>query len=146
MSPFFIKPRFDSALDIRAYRPETLAPGERQLYILRSPLVYQSAILGEITVPIGTVTDFASIPRAALWYVDDDDPCILYPSVIHDELYTLGGRLADGRIYTRAQADAVLREGMLACGARADQATLVFGAVRMFGGSHWTPAAPTPST
>lgn len=141
-----IQPMFMSPLVIRAMRSEEMTAGERQLYLLRETLVYRSAILGEIVVPIGTVTDFASIPAAALWYVDDDSPVILYPSVVHDYLYSLGGRLPDGRTYTRAQADAVLREAMVKCGARLSQAEVVFRAVSWFGGKHWTPAILPPST
>eukprot|EP01034_Spumella_vulgaris_P007180 gene7180-biopygen6304 len=114
-----------------------LCNSPRQLYELREPFTLRSPDHGEITVPAGFVSDFASVPRAALWYVDDDDPAILYGSIIHDYIYSQLGHLAEDRILTRAQADALLRQTMLACGARPAQAWVVYQAVRLGGAAHW---------
>ena len=132
---------FPLPLVLRAFAPEEVASAEtdRQLYQLREEFRFVSAEFGEIVVPIGFITDFASIPRAALWYVDDDDPVILFASVIHDYLYTRRGDLGLGTrvTFTREDADRVLREAMLLCGARRAQAWVVYSAVRLGGGSHW---------
>lgn len=132
---------FPLPLVLRALAAEEVrnAESDRALYQLREEFRYVSDTFGEIVVPAGFVTDFASIPRAALWYVDDDDPCILFGSVIHDYLYTRHGDLGLGTrvIFTREQADQVLREAMLVCGARKAQAAVVYAAVRLGGGSHW---------
>lgn len=113
-----------------------LCNSRRQLYELREPFTLRSPAIGEITVPAGFVSDFASVPRAALWYVDDDDPAILYGSIIHDWIYSQLGQLG-ALCLTRAQADDLLRQTMLACGARPAQAWVVYQAVRLGGASHW---------
>lgn len=132
---------FPAPLKLRAYHPEELkaVESDRQLYALLEDFRYVSDVFGEIVVPAGFVTDFASIPAGALWYVDDDSPAILFGSVVHDYLYTRCGDLGLGsRVsFNRQQADAVLREAMLACGARPAQALVVYLAVRAGGGSHW---------
>lgn len=107
------------------------------LFQLMGAFRYQSDKFGLIAVPAGFITDFASIPSPVLWYVDRDDPCIAFPSVIHDALYSSRGLL--GGNFSREQSDTVLREAMLACGASWLQAQTVYLAVRTGGGSHWTP-------
>lgn len=91
---------------------------------------------GAIVIPRGFETDFASIPRFALWYVDDDAPCILYGAITHDYLYSIGGALPLRRL-TREECDHILRICMLACGARTTQAAVVYRAVRLRGAPHW---------
>lgn len=131
--------QFPSKLFLRALAPDEIKGlgSDRALYEVSAPFFFLSSILGQITVPSAFITDFASIPRPALWYMDDDDPGILFASVIHDWLYTNHGTLPGGLKYTRQQADQVLREGMKICGARADQLTAVYLAVRLGGDSHW---------
>ncbi len=131
--------RFLSTLIIRALCPREIvaAKNDHALYELQEDLSYESDLVGSITVPAGFVTDFASIPRPALWYIDDDDPGILFPSVIHDWIYSNLGKMPDGRTFTREQADQILREAMGISGARGDQRTAVYFAVRMGGASHW---------
>lgn len=128
---------FTTQLYTRVLPREELVGTTRQLYQLTAPLVYESDLLGIITAPQGLLTDFASIPRLAWRYLDPEDPAILYPSVIHDALYSYSGRLPGSRPCTRALADAVLREAMVACGARADQRAVVYRLVRLCGGSRW---------
>ena len=106
------------------------------LFELVDALRYQSDLLGEIAVPAGYISDFASIPAAAQWYVDSDAPVIAFGAIVHDFLYSSVGEVG-GANFTREQADKVLRESMLLCGASAMQAWVVFQAVRKFGGSHW---------
>lgn len=125
-----------SQLFTRILPPSELRGG-RQLYQLISGFSFESARLGLITAPAGMITDFASIPRAAWYYIDPEDPVILYPSAIHDFLYSLGGRLPDARPYSRATADQILIDAMRVCGARADQRAIVYRMVRLFGGSKW---------
>lgn len=118
-------------------RVEVLPPNEvagRQIYVLTEPFIYQSEIIGHVEVPDKFKTDFASIPRIAWRYIDPEDPAILYPSVIHDYLYSTQGT-------SREVADQVLREAMALAGARIDQRAVVYRMVRMFGGSHW-PSSP----
>lgn len=132
---------FPLPLVLRAFAPAELESIEspRQLYELREDFVYESPAFGTIHVPAGFKTDFASIPSFALWYVNDDAPQILFASVVHDYLYTQRGDLGRGTnlILSRAACDSVLREAMLASGARKAQALVVYYAVRAGGGSHW---------
>jgi hypothetical protein len=108
----------------------------RQQYVLVEDFPYQSAAFGAIVAPTGMTTDFASVPRIVWSYLSPEDPVILFGSLIHDYLYSVLGRLPL-RTLTRSECDSVLREAMLACGARATQAAVVHRVVRLFGGSHW---------
>lgn len=108
----------------------------KQLYVLERDFTYISPAFGDIIAPAGMSTDFASIPRIAYSYISPESPQILWPAIIHDALYATSG-VTESRTFTREEADAVLREAMLACGARKTQAWLVHKAVRMFGGGHW---------
>ena len=74
---------------------------------LDTPLVYYSEVVGgEITVPAGFDTDFASVPRVPIIY-------LLYANrgrraaAVHDYLYRTGQ-------FDRATCDAVFREALLA--------------------------------
>src|SRR6478736_1615458 len=111
---------FISSLVTRIMSPDELQGG-RQLYVLTQDFYYKSDLLGDICVPAGFITDFASIPRFAYSYIDPEDPCIIFPSVVHDYLYRLGGALPNSRTYARSDADRVLREAMTVSGARNDQ-------------------------
>ncbi len=126
---------FLTSVHVRIVPPTKTGP--RQLYVLDDDFEYESEILGRIIVPVSFCTDFASIPRPAFSYIDPEDPVILYPSVIHDYLYSREGKMPDGRTFTREQADGVLKEAMELAGARWDQRQVVYRAVRLFGGSHW---------
>lgn len=134
---------FPTPLLLRALAPAELkvAESDRQLYQLAKEFRYVSPVYGEIVVPADFVTDFASIPGPALWYIDDDSPAILFASVVHDYIYTRRGDLGLGSrvAFNRQQADEILREAMVASGARKAQAWVVYLAVRAGGGSHWKP-------
>lgn len=117
----------------------TALKSEVQVYELSTGLTYISEKFGTIYVPVGFQTDFASIPRIVWSWMSPEDTCILYPSLVHDYLYSLGGKMPNGRTYTREEVDQILREAMARCGARWDQQQIVFRAVRLFGGSHWNP-------
>lgn len=116
---------FVTPLDVRRESP---ADSDRNFKLL-APLVYRSDLLGLITVPLGFVTDFASVPRAPLifWLCGDTS---MEASVIHDYLYTI-------KTFTRASADAVLREASIASGVPRWRAWLMWAGVRCFGATHW---------
>ncbi|RLA38627.1 MAG: hypothetical protein DRR06_20425 [Gammaproteobacteria bacterium] len=130
---------------------------------LLSPLVYDDELLGAITIPRDYVTDYASIPKwIPRWFLDQDGPLIRIASVVHDFGYTRGGRYRYGVRLSREQVDALFERIMLRMieeylpvlvknGPAADEAhpiakqryTLAakaaHKAVRIFGGSHWSP-------
>jgi len=83
----------------------------------------------QITVPLGFQTDFASIPRP-FWVVLPKWGKYGNAAVIHDWLYWEQGR-------SRANADAVLAEGMAVFGVSSLVRYTIYTAVRLFGGLAW---------
>lgn len=86
-----------------------------------------------IVVPRGFETDGASIPRA-LWRICGTplDVPRLYAAIVHDYLYSGG---VPG--VTRAQADALYRDLLIALGVSRVKAWTEWAALRVCGGSHW---------
>jgi hypothetical protein len=120
-------------------RVDILPPNEvngRQIYVLAEDFVVDSNIIGRFTVPAGFRTDFASIPRVLWRALDPEDPCILFPSVAHDFIYSVLG-IIDERTFSRDHADRVLEELMAISGASLFQRKAAYKAVSWFGGSHW---------
>ncbi len=97
-------------------------------WALQAPLVYESDLGGEYTVPAGFVTDLASIPKV-LWAILPPWSRYGPAAVVHDWLYWSG--------VPRATCDGVLREAMILLGV--DQATVnqIYGAVSAFGQAAW---------
>ncbi len=91
---------FLSELDVRLLDAD-------KIWILDSPLIYQSDIMGMITVPVGFQSDFASVPRIPLFYTLFGDRAHR-ESVVHDYLYRLNAVPSA----TRSQADDVFLEAM----------------------------------
>ncbi len=72
---------------------------------LLAPLIYDSEVAGQtITVPVGFVTDFASVPRVPIIYGLFGDRAH-HESVLHDWLYK-------SAVVSRKVADAVFLEAM----------------------------------
>lgn len=111
---------------------ERVAPGAAD-WILTSELAFASDVLNRIIiVPVGFVTDFASVPRLPLAYllfggVADE------AAVIHDYLYSTGQ-------CSRKLADDVFAEASKACGASTFQRGAMWLGVRLFGGGRYTAA------
>lgn len=86
-------------------------------------------------VPEGTKTDGASIPRA-LWGVCGHplEAPRVYAAIVHDWLYGGGGPVG----MTRAEADAVYRDLLVAYGWGRWRAWIEWTALRVCGASHWT--------
>jgi hypothetical protein len=103
-------------------------------YLLTSHLSYITNLGDKITVPKHFKTNFASVPRVAKVYIDDDDWQIRAPSVIHDYLYSAES-IELG--FTRKQADEVLLEAMMGLGMRKTKALLIYFVLRLFGGSNY---------
>lgn len=86
---------------------------------LEQPLVYEVGALGSgrvITVPVGFVTDGASVPRP-LWAVLPVWGRYSRAAVVHDYLCRLLARgLPHPQAPTRRAADAIFAEAMTACG------------------------------
>lgn len=132
---------FVTKLYLRSFSADEIKAAGRDVQLYEtavSDFIYASEKLGRaINVPVGTQTDFASIPRPVWSLLDPEDPIIAWPSLVHDYLYQCAGTLPDGFTYTREQADSVLREAMEVCGASSVIRNAVYQAVEQFGGSHW---------
>lgn len=119
--------RFLTELVVRPY-PST-AEFDGRNWVLTQELVYASSILGQIVVPAGAKTDFASTPQA-LW--TDLPPAGKWApaAVLHDHLYW-------SQPCTREQADKVLLEAMQDLGVDWRRAELIFEGVRIGGQHAW---------
>jgi hypothetical protein len=108
------------------------------IYALEQPLVYESDLVGRITVPTGFRTDFASVPRLPLTYLLAGGKGNR-AAVIHDFLYS------GGRPMTRKQADAIFKEALEACGYGSFTVWLMHTGVRLGGeASFKAPNLPQP--
>jgi len=124
---------------------------------LTKPFSMNSDKLGKITCPKGMTTDFASIPPlnlfgvagaiigllggipwivaiglfvAAIAHTLQHIGSYTKAAVIHDYLY-------GQRVFSRADCDAVLLEGMIACGTSKWKRIAIYGNVRLFGWTCW---------
>jgi hypothetical protein len=82
-----------------------------------------------VTVPVGFVTDFASIPRA-FWSALRPDGLYTYPAIVHDYLYW-------EQSVSREAADTIFKLGMEDFRIASATTASVYNAVRTFGGSAW---------
>lgn len=116
---------FITDLDAREMTRDT-STDRRGTRKLLSPLVYKSDLLDRtIAVPFGFVTDYASVPRIPVAYLLAGG-CADAAAVIHDWLYTT-------HEVSRAAADAVFREAIVAGGEPAWRAWLMWAGVRIGG-------------
>lgn len=100
--------------------------GERTLVL---PLIYVTAEGDPITVPAGTLTDYASVPRI-LHAVLPPTGRYTYPAVLHDYLYRTG------RV-SRAHADRLFLEAMGVAGVNRLRRWLMWAGVRVGGWVPW---------
>lgn len=92
---------------------------------LLQPLIFESALGGEIIVPAGFVTDFSSVPRLPLayWLTGNTSH---RSAVIHDYLYHTG-------TVSREMADRIFLEAMKSRNVPAWRRSSMYWAVRLFG-------------
>lgn len=105
-------------------------------FTLLEPLVYISNVVtatpgkvGKITVPAGTKTDLASIPRF-FWRVLPPIGKYDLAAVLHDYLYQRNG-------VSRQVADSVLLEAMEVCSVNRFQRWVIYSGVRVGGWKPW---------
>lgn len=102
------------------------------MWKLTQPLAFRSLVAGRVfVVPVGFLTDFASVPRLPLAYLLTGDT-VHAPAVLHDWLIR-------ERVVQRATADAIFLEAMEADGISWWRRKLMWLAVR----SYTAVAAPT---
>lgn len=138
------------------FRSRLLTEDRDGVFTLTAPLIYLSAYLGIVTVPIDYRTDFASIP----WIVQPIVPKFGGwdgPAVVHDYLYAMGGFYnADQTAFHRIErdlADGVLLEAMIAKGVGEWRRRWIYEGVKLGGARPWaryratltiTPSTPWP--
>jgi hypothetical protein len=103
------------------------------MYFLLKPISWKpndtSSKFQEVTVPVGFVTDFASIPRP-FWSLLRPDGDYAYAAVIHDYLYWTQAR-------PRLTSDQIFKLAMEDFNVGAVTATTIYEAVRLRGGPAW---------
>lgn len=104
------------------------------VYFLIKPIAWkpnqdQASSFQEVHVPIGFVTDFASIPRI-FWSLLRPDGVYTYPAILHDYLYWTQTR-------ARSVCDQIFRFAMQDFDIDSGTATLIYNAVRAGGVSAW---------
>jgi hypothetical protein len=95
--------------------------------------VYQPTTGPAVLVPAGFTTDFASIPRF-FWRVLPPTGRYGKAAVIHDYIYR-----TPTAPFTRAEADGIFRDAMKDLGVGWFTRTVMFRAVRLFGGGAYVP-------
>jgi hypothetical protein len=101
--------------------------GGSRLWRLVKPFRFQGARC--INVPVGFITDGASVPRLC-WPLFSPTGSYLGAAVIHDFLYS-------SKVLTRKESDLVFLEAMKAAGVGLFTRRLVFAAVRVGGWAAW---------
>lgn len=114
-------------------------PGPDTLFKLLAK--FNGSIDGKpFSLPVGFVTDGASIPNRLQSYIARTDNRIFRAALPHDWFYQHVGLSPDGSFsITRREADAMLREGMKICGASAGLRWNVWLHVRLYGVFSWKP-------
>jgi len=128
---------FADPLDLQEVDDKAGDAEERQgrcLWRLTEPLIYDGGSGQVITVPVGFVTDLASIPQFAWSLGFGPEGRWNRPAVVHDYLYATRG---EGGRYTRAQADKILDQAMAECDVPAWRRAVIWAAVRLGGAGGW---------
>jgi hypothetical protein len=104
-----------------------------RIYFLLKPITWKPNLgqesFQEVTVPIGFVTDFASIPRA-FWSALPPDGRYTWPAIVHDYLYWTQMR-------SKEDADMIFKFGMEDLGVGTVVSNLIYNAVHSFGSYAW---------
>jgi hypothetical protein len=105
-----------------------------RIYALMKPIGWkpgpqQDQSLPHVQVPMGFVTDFASVPRL-FWTALPPDGDYTYAAILHDYLYW-------NQATDKATADLVLKAAMEDFGVSAAQAFAVYNGVKVGGQSAW---------
>ena len=82
-----------------------------------------------ITIPLGFLTDFASVPRI-FWCIFPPDGEYTQAAVVHDYIYSK-------QLYTRKKCDSIFIEAMGVLGVSLWKRRIMYRAVRMFGWISW---------
>jgi len=102
-------------------------------YFLLKPITWKpnpgQESYAPVTVPVGFVTDFTSIPRV-FWSALRPDGLYTYPAIVHDYLYW-------EQTVPRETADLIFKFGMEDFRVATSTIAAVYNAVKTFGGLAW---------
>jgi hypothetical protein len=99
-------------------------------WIVREPLTYRIGVSQDsVTVPVGFVTDLASIPPALQSFIQQNGPYLL-PAVVHDYLYWK-------QTCTRDQSDRILLLSMIEHAVPETQRRAIYEGVHWLGSFAW---------
>lgn len=125
------RPRDDQFANVKAvkeYTGEPILPGDEDLWILGEEMVVEVSDGEVVTVPVGFVTDGASVPKPVQvltrWKPFEGPQ--RWAGIAHDWLYHVTG-------YGKRRADDVFRAILEAEGASWFRRTAMYWAVRLFG-------------
>jgi hypothetical protein len=103
------------------------------IYFLLKPITWKpnpgQGAFQAVSVPVGFVTDFASIPRI-FWSVLRPDGRYTYPAIVHDFLYWTQTR-------PKEVADKIFKFGMEDFGVGTVRSTAIYNTVYWFGSGAW---------
>jgi Protein of unknown function (DUF1353) len=103
------------------------------IYYLKAPISWRpgrgQGVFKPVNVPVGFVTDFASIPRP-FWSLLPPEGEYAYAAILHDFLYWTQDR-------PRAAADNILKLAIEEFGISAATVLVIYRAVRLGGGASW---------
>ena len=105
----------------------------RVLHLVLEPFRYEVGFLGSgdvIEVPVGFITDFASVPRA-LWAFEPPIGRIAKAAVLHDFLYA-------GQLRPRIECDRIFYEAMGVLGVPDLKRSIIYAGVRAGGGKGYS--------
>jgi len=129
---------FESQLELR-HRPghhrwEVIKPLHYR-HCPRAPALpagYQPRMSQLVVVPLGYLSDLASVPRMARRLVDAQSSTTRRPSVVHDFIYT-----DQTHRFTKREADQMFYDALLEEGTPKALAWLMWKAVRLGGRGNW---------
>jgi hypothetical protein len=99
-------------------------------WMLREPLAYVDTARLSVHVPVGFLTDFASIPRLFWNLAPPADPAYSAAAVVHDRLY-------ETHEVPKETADALFYRAMTVQGTPRWKRWVIWRAVSWFGGGAW---------
>jgi len=112
------------------FKTKLQVESQGQYWELISPLIFDSNIYGEITVPAGFFTDFASVPRIPIVYAMFGNKSHS-SAALHDYLYS------GSEDISRKDADNIFLEAMESRNQSKWCRKVMWRAVRWFGGGRY---------
>lgn len=136
---------FSGNLTLREIPGASTANGRAEWVDVCDTLTFRDTDGETITFGPGATTDLGSTPEFSWSFGFSPDGIGVRAYTIHDLLYRTKGLCvwqgmtcrSRATPYTRAEADEILRKGLIACGVAGWRARVIWAAVRVGGSSGW---------